>query len=192
MFKKKPKEQTSMDAKQVAVEDSLKPYKQPMVFLFDFEEAVVEKLKEIRINSYEGSFGSTVKVNNKNNEKKFLKLNRDYPANLHEFDIVMLDLTKNKSENYDPNQHQLSNTSGNTAHVLLSAYPEQIFDPRPLSINIVSKDLDDLFEKKTVIIAFCGSENISEYQYVEITGRGADITGREKLSNFSFYQNFPS
>lgn len=181
-----------MDTKQVAGEDGLKPYKQPMVFLFDFEEAVVEKLKELRYNSYEGSFGSTVKVNNKNHEKKFLKLNNEYPANLHEFDIVMLDLTKNKSENYDPSQHQLSNTSGNTAHALLSTYPEQIFDPRPLSIKIVSKDLDDLFEKKSVIIAFCGSENISEYQYVEITGRGADITGREKLSNFSFYQNFPS
>ncbi len=191
MFKKKSKEDTSMDKKQVSSENVLEPYKQPMVFLFDFEEAILEELKKLRINSYKGSFGAKVKVNNKQFEQKFLKLNHDYPANLHEFDIVMLDLTNSQSENYDPIQHQLGNTSGNTAHALLSTYPEQIFDPRPLSINIVSKDLDDLFEKKSVIIAFCGSEDISEYQFVEITGHGSEITGREKFSNFSFYQNFP-
>lgn len=180
-----------MDTKQVVSQDDLEPYKQPMVFLFDFEDEVVEKLKELRINYYEGSFGSTVKVNNKNHEEKFLKLNHDYPANLHEFDVVMLDLTNNQSVNYDPSQHQLSNTSGDAAHALLSTYPEQIFDPRPLAINIVSRDLNDLFEKKSVIVAFCGPENTSDYQFVEITRRGASITGREKLSNFRFYQNFP-
>lgn len=191
MFEKKPKEPANIDTKQVASKNDLEPYKQPMVFLFDVEEPVVEKLKELRFNSFEGSFGSTIKVNNRNHEEKFLKLNHDYPANLHEFDIVVMDLTINKSENYDPSQHQLLNTSGNTAHALLSAYPEQIFDPRPLAINMVSKDLNDLFEKKSVIIAFCGSEHISEYQFVEITSRGASITGRKELSSFRFYQNLP-
>lgn len=191
MFEKKPKEHVNTDMKNVSGDDSVEPYKQPMVFLFDFEEAVVAKLKELRINAYQGSFGATVRVNNKNHDQKFMRLNHDYPANLHEFDIVMLDLTNNKSENYDPIRHQLSKTSGNTAHALLSTYPEQIFDPRPLSINLVSKELNDLFEKKSVIIAFCGSESVSEYQFVEITRRGVDLTGSEKYSNFGFYQSFP-
>lgn len=147
MFKKKPKELANKSTGQVDSKNDIEPYKQPMVFLFDVEKTVVEKLKELRFNSFEGSFGSIIKVNNRNNEEKFLKLNHNYPANLHEFDIVLLDLTKNKSENYEPSQHQLINTSGNTAHALLSVYPEQLFDPRPLSINIISKDLNDLFEK---------------------------------------------
>lgn len=191
MFKKKPKELANKSTGQVDSKNDIEPYKQPMVFLFDVEKTVVEKLKELRFNSFEGSFGSIIKVNNRNNEEKFLKLNHNYPANLHEFDIVLLDLTKNKSENYEPSQHQLINTSGNTAHALLSVYPEQLFDPRPLSINIISKDLNDLFEKKSVIIAFCGAEHTSEYQFVEITNHGARITGRETLSSFRFYQNLP-
>ncbi|WP_177167686.1 hypothetical protein [Nitrosomonas marina] len=191
MFKKEPKVHVSMDTKQFVSKDDLEPYIQPMVFLFDFEEDVVGKLKDLRINCYEGSFGATVKVNNKKHEEKLLKLNHDYPANLHEFDVVMLDLTNNQSENYDPSKHQLSNTSGNTAHALLSTYPEQIFDPRPLSIDIVSRDLIELSKKKSVIIAFCGSENISEYQFVEITRHGPSITSRKELSNFLFYQDFP-
>lgn len=192
MFKKKPKDNGSVGVNLEVCNDNLDPHKQPMVFLFDFEESVVQKLKELRINNYVGSFGATIKVDNKNREQKFLKLNHDYPSNLHEFDIVMLDLTSNKSENYDPNQHQLGNASGSTAHALLSAYPEQVFDPRPLSISIVSKDLNELSEKKSIIIAFCGAEKTSQYQFVEITGHGADITGRDTVSNFSFYQRFPS
>lgn len=192
MFKKKPKENATIDSENVTGKDYLEPYKKPMVFLFDFEESVEDKLKQLRINSHMGSFGTTVKVNNKKHDEKFLRLNHDYPENLHEFDIVILDLTRNQSEEYDPTQHQLNNITGNTAHALLSEYPEQIFDPRPLSIHLASNDIKDLFEKKSVIIAFCGSENTSEYQLVEITGDGARRTRKDKYSNFGYYENFPN
>lgn len=174
------------------LKNPIEPHKKPMVFLFDFEESVVEKLKALRINCHEGSFGSIVKVNNKKHEEKILKPNYHHPANLHEFDIIMLDLTKNNFEDYTPSQHELINASGNTAHALLSTYPEQLFDPRPLSINTVSKDLNELLEKKSIIVAFCGSERTSEYKFVEITHRGASVTGKCEFSNFNFYEEFPS
>ena len=192
MLKKKQAKNVDIDIKQSVCSSELEPYKQPMVFLFDVEYTVFETLKKLRFNSFNGSFGSIVKVNNKKHEKKFLKLNYDYPANLHEFDIVMLDMTKNKTENYDPSQHELVNTSGNTAHALLSTYPEQVFDPRPLAIKIVSKDLNDLCEKKSVIIAFLGAIHISEFQFVEITNHGETVTSRENMSNSGFYQSFPA
>ncbi|GAB2891107.1 hypothetical protein ACCI51_03050 [Microbulbifer echini] len=169
----------------------LEPYEQPMVFLFDFDDTVIEKLNKLRINSQKGSFGAAVNVNNKQHEKKYLKLNNDYPENLHEFDIVMLDLTNSHSKNYVSSQHQLTGLSGNSAHALLSTYPEQVFDPRPLSINIVSEHLSDIFDKKSFVIAFCGKENIADYQFVEITEHGAKITGHEKVSNFTIYKDFP-
>ena len=71
MFKKKQAEHANIDTKHVVSSNELEPYKQPMVFLFDAEEAVVETLKELRFNSFEGSFGSTIKVNNKNHEENF-------------------------------------------------------------------------------------------------------------------------
>lgn len=191
IFNKKTKEDVGMDNNKIVSENILELYKKPMVFLFDCEDLVAEELTKLGINNFKGSFGSTVRVNNKQYEQKYLKLNHDYPANLHEFDVVVLDLTNSQSENYELSKHQLGNISGNTAHALLSTYPEQIFDPRPLSINLVSKDLADLFEKKSIIIAFCGSENTSDYQFVEITRRGAEITGREEFSSFRFYKNFP-
>ena len=188
MFKKKPRKDSG---EYMSCDDELKPHKTPLVFLFDCEEGVAEGLRDLRINIHRGSFGEIIQVNNKAHEQKFINLNYDFPLNLHEFDVVVLDLTNDKTKDYDPRQHQLGNVSGNTAHALLSAYPEQIFDPRPLSIKIASRYLNELSEKKSIIIAFCGSEKRSEYQFVEITGRGADITSREKVSNFDFYQEFP-
>jgi hypothetical protein len=191
MFKKKQKKTNNEDLKLEDCNGVLEPHKQPMVFLFDFEEEVERKLEELRVNYSSGSFGATVNVENIRNDEKLLKLNHDYPSNLHEFDIVMLDLTANKSEKYDPSKHQLGNASGNTAHALLSTYPEQRFDPRPLSISLVSRDINEFCEKKSIVIAFCGAEYRAEYQFVEITDRGTRVTGSEPHSNFSFYNRFP-
>lgn len=191
MFKKlKPKTKDEFLTMEFT-EESLEPHKHPMIFLFDFEEEVEHQLKKLRFNYFTGSFGATIKVDNERNKDKLLKLNHDYPSNLHEYDVVMLDLTSNKSESFEPSQHCLTNTSGNTAHAILSTYPEQVFDPRPLSINIISRDINELTEKKSIIIAFCGGSNTSEYQFVEITSHGTSVTSRESYSNFSFYDQFP-
>lgn len=192
MFRNKPKRESETDAKQIASGEGHDPYKKPMVFLFDFDESVVKKLKELRINTFEGSFGCTLKVKNKQYERKYLKAYQDFPQNLHEFDVVMMDLTNNNSEDYDPSQHELSNVSGDCARMFLSAYPEQIFDPRPFAIYSASKDINYLFDKQSIIIAFCGSNSASKYQFVEITGLGTEITDTKTFSNFSFYKDFPN
>ena len=191
-FKKKKtkSEGTGVEVKDLG--ESVEPHKLPMVFLFDFEEGVERELKELRLNYFTGSFGSTVKVENKRHEEKLLRLNHDYPSNIHEFDILMLDLTSSKLEDFNPIQHQLNKAKGSTAYALLSAYPEQVFDPRALSISLVSRDINEISDKKSIIVAFCGAENSSEYQFVEITDRGASVTGKETCSNFNFYERFPN
>lgn len=191
MFKKLKSKTKDEFIEMEVTEESLEPHKHPMIFLFDFEEDVEQQLKKLRFNYFTGSFGATIKVDNERHEEKLLKLNHDYPSNLHEYDVVMLDLTSNKSESFEPSQHCLTNTTGNTAHALLSTYPEQVFDPRPFSINFISRDINELTEKKSIIIAFCGGQNTSKYQLVEITNRGPNVTGSKSYSNFSFYDQFP-
>jgi len=172
--------------------EPLEAHKNPMICLFDFNGEVEKELVKLRFNCVAGSFGTKVKVNNARNEEKLMKLNYDYPSNLHEFDIVMLDMTNSTTEKFDPSQHNLENTTGAKAHALLSQYPEQIFDPRPLSVHIIAKEINELICKKSIVIAFCGSENIAEYHLVEITSRGYHVTENHSYSNFTFYNNFPS
>lgn len=125
-----------MSTNQIVSKDHIELHKKPLVFLFDFEKEVVEELKKLQINISEGSFGSKIRVDNKKNEHKFLKLLYQFPENLHEFDIVMLDLTKDKFISYELSEHQLLNTSGNTAHALLSEYVSL-----PSSAQFVTRDI---------------------------------------------------
>jgi hypothetical protein len=173
------------------IEEVSEPHKHPMICLFDFEKDVEKELAKLSFNYVTASFGSTVTVGNSRHEEKLMKLNHKYPTNLHEFDVVMLDMTNDKSEDFDASKHSLNNTTGNKAYAFLSAYPEQIFDPRPFSIHLVSKEINELAGKKSIVIAFCGSENSAEYQFVEISSHGANVTGRGLYSNHTFYGGFP-
>jgi hypothetical protein len=179
------------DTQKAAADAHPEPYKKPITFLFDFEKTVVDKLKELRIDVCEGSLGSTVDVKNKSHEQKLLQPNYDFPENLHEFDVVMLNLTSHKSEAYDHQRHGINSVRGSSIHALLSEYPEEIFDPRPLAIRHASRHLNELCEKKSIIIAFCGAPYSTRYQYVEVTSSGSHITGQEDLFNLDFYQNIP-
>ncbi|EKO3672439.1 hypothetical protein M3923_001082 [Vibrio metschnikovii] len=185
--KSKSKDEPIEEVAAVVMEE---PYKKPMICLFDFGEDVEKELENLRFNYVTASFGSTVKVANKGYEEKLLRLNHDYPSNLHEFDIVMLDLTIEKSEDFDASQHSLKNTTGHKAYALLSKYPEQVFDPRPYSINIVSNEINELARKKAIVIAFCGSAIASEYQIVEIAEYGASVKEKKSYSNHKFYKGF--
>ncbi|QZN92016.1 hypothetical protein [Idiomarina abyssalis] len=171
-------------------EETSTPHEHPMVCLFDFTKDVEEELRKLRFNYVIATFGSTVKVDNKKYDHKLMKLNHDYPNNLHEFDIVMLDLTNDKSKIFDTSQHVLRNTTGNKAHAILSVYPEQVFDPRPFSINVVSQEIDELRKKKSIVIAFCGIETSSDYQLVEITSTESRMTRKVSYSNLTFYNEF--
>lgn len=191
MFRKPKQNENEELVEETTLSTVEEPHRHPMICLFDFDGDVEKELKKFRFNYITASFGSTVKVANKRHEEKHLKLNHDYPNNLHEFDIVMMDMTIDKSEDFDANLHSLKNTTGNKAHALLSVYPEQVFDPRPFSINIVSREINELLAKKAIIIAFCGSTTTSEYQFVEITAYGSSVTNRQSYSNHLFYKGFP-
>lgn len=176
-------------AEQEHFEEQISVHQHPMICLFDFENEVTKELERLKFNCVSASFGTNIKVNNKQYEEKLLKLNHDYPNNLHEFDIVMLDMTRNNTEDFNQNHHSLKDTRGSKAQALLSHYPEQVFDPRPLSINIVSAEIKELTNKKSIVIAFCGHENIVDYDFVEITANGAKVTAHYTYSNFNFYNN---
>jgi len=186
--KSKSKDDTFEEEISIQVKE---PHKHPLICLFDVEKEVEDELEKLNFNYESASFGSTVKVSNKRHDEKFMKLNHEYPNNLHEFDVVMIDMTNSKSEDFDASQHSLNNTTGNKAHALLSAYPEQVFDPRPFSIHIISKQINELARKKSIVIAFFGSEISSEYQFVEITAHGPRVTDTLSYSNSTFYGGFP-
>jgi hypothetical protein len=167
-------------------------HEHPMVCLIDCSEAVKQELNKLRFNCFYGTFGAEVEVNNKRHEEKFIKLNLNFPKNLHEYDILLLDFTNRSRKKYDPNHHCLDDTMGaTTVNTLLSHYPEQIFNPVPFSVNVVSSDINHLTNKRSIIIAFCDHEFTAEYKCVEITHKESYVFDELSFSSMEFYQNIP-
>ena len=164
-------------------------HQHPMICLFDFDDDVHQELKRLKFNCVKGNLGSSIKVNNQPYTERLIRLNYDSPKNLHEFDIVMLDMTGNKIEDFSANDHSLENAKGSKAYAFLSRFPEQIFDPRPIAVDIISKEIKDIIKKRSIIIAFCGQENKADYEFVEITSRGSVVIARPSYSNLDFYSS---
>lgn len=164
----------------------------PLICLFDIDKSIVAALTESSYNCAEGTVGTCVRVpNNSRHDEHFLKLNCSYPANLHEYDILVFDMENEKEIDYSKQQFELNNVTGKSAYALLSAYPEKKFDPRPYSIQILSQTINDLLKKESVVIIFADSKNTVEYQQVEITGHGATVKGTACYSNTMYYDEFP-
>ncbi len=158
MFKKKAKKDDNEKIKDTQVE-KVSPHEKPLICLFDTDEDVSKLLTTSQFKCEMATAGTCVRVpNTQRHSEHFLLPNYQSPANLHEFDIAIFDMTKEKVIDYNSNDYSIDQTKGKKAHALLSKYPQTIFDPRPFSIYLISREITKILEKQSVIICFCSQE----------------------------------
>lgn len=153
---------------------SIQIKEKPRICAVDLEQEIIEALQSKDLYCYSGTLGSQVKVPNLSRGATHpCLLNFDLPPNLHEYDIVIIDLQKQESIEYKESEHTHSFFKGSEQTVLLSSYPETVFDPRPLSSGILREKLRDFFSQETLIIIFCSEQEISEYHPLRVTRNGS-------------------
>ncbi len=142
----------------------------PKICCIDIDEKDIESLKLFGFNiEASGTLGSKVSVPNKNNNDNVQVLpNHDFPNNLHEFDITIIDQDNAKTIEYNQDDHIRSNHTGMKENILLSEFPETIFDPRPLGSKILGIKLNKLGDKKHLIINFTTEKYNVDYQPIEV------------------------
>lgn len=173
--------------------ETIDAYDKPLICLFDADDNVKATLQASKFQFEVATTGACVKVpNNRTNDEHFLHLNFDAPANLHEFDVVIFDMSNENLIEYNNEAFDKKRTKGKQIHALLSRYPQKIFDPRPLSIHVISKEIEELLKKPSILIQFCSKEEMIHYQLVEINNYDYDITGEYSYSNLDFYSEYPS
>ncbi len=136
----------------------------PRICCIDLEKQVVTKLKESGANIFEGTLGSKIRVNNTDryHPHKIL-LNYNFPSNLHEFDIFILDLQNYKTIDWKEAEHTRENITGNNSVYFLSSYPQTLFDPRPISSSVLKTDLAKI--KRQILVIVFSTENYDvEYE----------------------------
>jgi len=165
----------------------------PRICSIDLEDNVNNFLKSTGANIYEGTLGAKIKVpNNRKSDSCQLLLNFNFPPNLHEYDIIIIDLDNYKTIDYKPNDHTKTNHTGRTAFSILSSYPETLFDPRPVSSHILKSHLDKITNRKYLVIVFSCKAYDVEYEMVNISEGYPERQALEKYNIFSFWNEIPS
>ena len=167
-----------------------KLYKKPKLCSFDLKESDRILLNEAGFEVYKGSFGPVVKIQNDYNKGHNCLLNCDIPDNLHEFDILIFDLISKNVIDYKPEDHVKQNVTTKQDLYLYCGYPKNIFDPRPYSSSLITKQLSDMIEKDSMVIVFANTFNEIEYEISNNdSGRYANIIDTVKKNNYGFLPN---
>lgn len=165
----------------------------PRVCLIDVEVQIAETLKSRGLNCYQGTLGAVVDVpNTPQHSVHQCLLNHDFPPNMHEYDIVVVDLQSPRSTSYDPERHTHTKTKGPTQYYFISAFPETVFDPRALAASILNSRLQPLMEKESILIVFTAPQEHVAYQPSSVTVDGPQRHDQTSYSLYDFYSSLPN
>ncbi|KST62373.1 hypothetical protein [Mastigocoleus testarum] len=158
----------------------------PKICAIDLAPEIIEALQKRGLQCFSGTLGSQIEVPNSDYYTSHpCLLNCDFPDNLHEYDIVIVDLQEQEPIKYDESHHQkVSKSSEQT--IFLSSYPATIFDPRPPCANILVQQLKDIFQKESVIVVFASSPEEFEYHLVSIRYHGPENLNSHTSSLYDF------
>lgn len=172
---------------------SIQIKEKPKICAIDLEQEIIEALRAKGLDCYSGTLGAQVKVPNSGRQNTHPCLsNFDFPPNLHEYDIVIVDLQKQEPIQYIESEHTHSLFKGSEQFVLLSSYPETVFDPRSLSSSFLRGKLRDFFSHETIVIIFCSAQEVSEYHPARITRSGSYADNPVQHSLYDFIPQLPS
>jgi hypothetical protein len=172
--------------------ETVETMERPRICCIDIKEEYLELLSKNGFNTYNGSLGSKVRVpNTYNKNNHLLLLNYDFPQNLHEFDILLIDLEGFKTIDYDIKENIRENHTGKTSISLLSSYPETLFDPRPITSKILRDYLDKITNRKYLVLVFSTESYDIEYEPVEISENSNQRQRTENHNIYSFWNHIP-
>ena len=166
----------------------VKLIERPRICCIDIDKEVISKLEVAGMNLSLGSLGSKIKVPNSSRRENYQLLpNQDFPPNLHELDIFILDLDNFNTIDYRQEDHFREMHTGKSSFSLLSSFPETLFDPRPISSSFLGREFYKITNREFLVIVFSASNYDVEYEPIEITEGNARRQGIEKHDIYSFW-----
>lgn len=184
--------ETEISNNHIEDKQEIKIIDKPKICCIDIEKSDIDKLKKQGFNIELGSLGSKVKVPNRMQKDWNIVLpNAYFPTDLHEFDITILDLNNDKTIDYIQKEYQKNEHTGKSSMTLHSAYPETIFNPKPLGSHLLKNSLNKLGNKEHLIIIFSTENYAVEYQTLEITETNNYLKDQFKYDVYSFQDYVP-
>jgi hypothetical protein len=125
----------------------------------------VNYLKEQGLNVYEGSLGSVFHVDwgktNRNHKNVFIDV--DYPENLHEYHVFVVDTTNAREREYKDEEHQTKKIDHPDNRCLIVENPVSVLDLRPFGTSRLEKRLHSMSSYRKIEVVFLGPYHEVEY-----------------------------
>ena len=172
--------------------DEVQINEKPRICCLDIAQDDIELLRKSRLNIYDGTLGKRVKVpkNSQEDNHKML-LNLDFPNNLHEYDIIIVDLDNKETVEYDIEKHVRKHEIDTESYYFLSRFPQTVFDPKPLSSHLLRRKFEGMGNKPYLIIAFATDAYSRGYEPIKVTDRGYQPEQVEHYSIYGFLPEVP-
>lgn len=162
----------------------------PQILTLNLTEISNSSLVEKGFNVYKGSLGKLVDTKNEKHTFKYHLLNNDFPANSHEYDIVIVDFSNEETIDYERSDNKRERNKTENNSYLICKYPQTIFDPRGLSSHAFVQEMREIMKKECLIIVFQNESVDIEYKIVEENGERPISKGSQDANFYEFVPNF--
>ena len=184
IFTKKKRNNTDV------TQEPVKFIERPRICCLDLSNKTIDKLKKDGNNIFQGPLGEKIRVPNlRIDQSHKILLNRFVPQNLHEYDIFILDLDNSKTIDYEKNDNVKNDISGRSYISLLSRYPETLFDPQPLSSFWLKPKLDEIKNRKYLLIIFSTKSYGINYEVIDVPSDQINKLLPDELNIYSLIDN---
>lgn len=164
----------------------------PRICCLDLTTKDIKILENDGANIYSGTLGNKIKVPNTDYDSKYqILLNFDFPTNIHEYDIFILDLNQSITIDYKSEDHIRKDNTGKSSIYLLSSYPAKLFDPRPLCSTILKKKLYKISKRRCMMIVFTTGSYDIDYDRIKISSQYPERENFGSYNIYSFFDNIP-
>ena len=162
----------------------------PKICLFDFDNNTAESLQSRGFNVTTASLGTPIIISEKApTDERLCLLNHDWPSNIHEYDIFIIDMSEKKAIQYNKSEHTIEHNEHNNATYCLIEYPQTIFDPRAYAAKILKKEFSNILERKYILIVFASEHKNLLYNIVNFPLNFNNSPATEERNNYSFVRS---
>lgn len=160
------------------------------VCCLNIEQDVVAYLRGLDFDVYDGSFGPKIRVGayNNNNYYSRLLLNLDFPRNIQEYEVFLIDMANVKEIPYYEKDHIHRNITSGKAVYFYSSKPSTIFNPVPYESQYFRSELLQHIKRPRIKIIFQSKKEVVEYRHGEEFSRPMV----SEYSNYELSANFAS
>ena len=139
----------------------------PQICLIDIKKEIMDNLVKSGFNVNSGTLGKKISVPNKYDDSHDCILNCFFPANLHEYEIIVLDLSYDETIQYSLEQNSRKYIEGHSDCYLLCQYPQNTLNPKAYGSFVLKQKLNENSIHPIILIIFADAYEKVDYKLIE-------------------------